>query len=169
MQRIADEAAPRQGVQPVQQQRQALAQQQRQAPAQQQQQRRHFIAAINTFTGGVKMEKYEWMVDTGAEAHVTSSEDNLLSFEAIKGTCETVFHMPDQRVVRPVGVGSIAFISEKYRSDLVIKEVHVVPNLPNLLSVKALSRAMGVPVTAVLLRAKRDGSQHPTPTGHTTR
>lgn len=140
-QRIADEAAQRQNQQP--------AQQQRQAPAQQQ--RRHFIAAINPVAENMRTRPGEWLVDTGAEAHVTTSSMNLKTFTPVGGSTETLFRMPDHRLVRPAGMGSLCFSSSKYEVDVTIQKVHVVPEVKiSLFSVKALSRELGVPVRADL-------------------
>ncbi|GLI67090.1 hypothetical protein VaNZ11_011292 [Volvox africanus] len=142
LQRQADEAARRQAGQ-----QQAQPPVQRQVPGQY----RHLIALINSFLLGLQMAPGEWVVDTGVEAHVTTSSNNLVAFTPVEAACDTIFCMPDQRLVRPSGIGMVTFSSVRYNTDLTVQQMHVVPDVHiNLFSVKALQRELKLPVCAIL-------------------
>ncbi|EFJ42390.1 hypothetical protein VOLCADRAFT_97437 [Volvox carteri f. nagariensis] len=135
-------------VQPFMRQRQ----QQPQVQPQAQGVRRRLVGVINTL-GGMRLAPGEWLLDTGAEDHLTFTPEDVEGLKPVREGEGVVFEVADGRTVSSIGEGRAVFASFRGQTELSVP-VHVVPDLQHrLFSVKALKRSFPDKVVEVVLSA----------------
>ncbi|GIL60632.1 hypothetical protein Vafri_15174 [Volvox africanus] len=139
-------AVPPAAVAPPQQQPQRQPQQQPQ-----QQRPRNLVAAVHC-TSIKKPGPGEWLLDTGAEVHLTGDVTRVTDYQPLTWRDRILIVLPDGSKLPARGTGKVFFQSQKYMTSVELQRVYVVPGLGNnLFSIKALKRAIDGGVDAILV------------------